>query len=70
MIRKTMWAAALAAAAAACPAHAVDGVSTEFGYNDDDVRLWRVGVQWKWQRRWFVGGSGELTGYRDLSAGG
>lgn len=65
-----MRAAALAAVAAAGPAHAVDGVSTEFGYNSDNVRLWRVGLQWKWQRRWFVGGSGELGGYWDLSGGG
>lgn len=62
--------AAALAAAAALPVHAADGVSTELGYNDEDVRLWRVGLQWKWQRRWFRGGSGELGGYWDLSAGG
>ncbi|MGQ0545918.1 MAG: acyloxyacyl hydrolase [Betaproteobacteria bacterium] len=51
------------------PALAVDGISGELGYRDD-VRLWRAGLQWKWQRRWLRGGDWELGGYWDLSAGG
>ena len=50
-------------------AHALDGVSAEFGYSDD-VRLWRAGLQWKWERRWWRGGAWELGGYWDLSLGG
>jgi hypothetical protein len=50
-------------------AAAVDGVSTELGYNDE-VRMWRAGLQWNWQRRWWRGGRWELGGYWDLSAGG
>jgi hypothetical protein len=67
MIRKMLAASALALAA--LPAAAVNGVSTELGFNDD-VRMWRAGLQWNWQRRWFRGGKAELGGYWDLSAGG
>ena len=66
MPRKFLLAAALVFA---CPAWALDGVSAEAGYHDD-VRMWRVGVQWEWDQRWFRGGSWELGGYWDLSAGG
>jgi lipid A 3-O-deacylase len=68
MIRKTLAATALVLMAAQ-PARAVDGVSMELGYNDD-VRMWRAGVQRKWERRWWRGGRWELGGYWDLSAGG
>jgi hypothetical protein len=65
MIRRTILAAALFLAS---PAWAVDGYSAEIGFNDD-VFQWRVGAQWKWQKRWFTGGSYELGGYWDVSAG-
>jgi hypothetical protein len=68
MIRKTLAASALVLMAVQ-PAGALDGVSTELGYNDD-VRMWRAGLQWKWERRWWRGGRWELGGYWDLSAGG
>lgn len=68
MIRKTLAASALVLMAVQ-PAGAVDGISTELGYNDD-VRMWRAGLQWKWERRWWRGGRWELGGYWDLSAGG
>lgn len=61
-----MWAAA--AVFLAAPAWAVDGYSAEIGANKD-VLVWRVGLQWKWQKRWFRGGSYELGGYWDVSAG-
>ena len=68
MIRKTLAATALVLMAVQ-PARAADGVSAELGYNDE-VRMWRAGLQWKWERRWWRGGSWELGGYWDLSAGG
>lgn len=68
MIRKTLAASALVLMAVQ-PARAVDGVSAELGYHDD-VRMWRAGLQWKWERRWWRGGRWELGGYWDLAAGG
>lgn len=68
MIRKTLAATALVLMAVQ-PARAVDGISTELGFNHD-VRMWRAGLQWKWERRWWRGARWELGGYWDLSAGG
>src|SRR5688572_27334341 len=65
MIRRTIVAAALFLAS---PAWALDSYSAELGYNDD-VLLWRAGLQWKWKQRWFTGGSYELGGYWDASVG-
>ena len=53
MIRKTAAAAAIALAAIA-NAHALDGVSFEVGDGNEDTDLWRAGLQWNWQRRWFA----------------
>lgn len=66
MIRRTIVAAA--AFFLASPALALDGYSVELGYNHD-VLMWRAGLQWKWKKRWFTGGSYELGGYWDASAG-
>lgn len=49
-------------------AHAVDGVSVEVG-NGDATDMWRVGVQWNWDKKWFTEGSWYLGGYWDLSLG-
>ena len=68
MIRKRLAGAAILFLLAG-PAAAVDSMSAELGYHDD-VRMWRAGLQWKWERRWFRGASWELGGYWDLSAGG
>lgn len=43
-------------------------MSAEAGYHHD-LRMWRAGLQWQWERRWFRGGSFELGGYWDLAAG-
>ena len=66
MIRKTVLAAALLFA---IPAHAVDGASLETGRGDERSELARGGLQWKWQRKWFNGGSWHVTGYWDASVG-
>ena len=52
---------------------AVDGVSFEYGKSDSsnaDVKLYRVGVQWDWKKRWLDTGNWHLGGYWDLSLGG
>jgi len=66
-------AAAAAAFAAAAPVSlAVDGVAVEVGQSDSsnvDVRMARVGLQWKWAKRWFEGNDWHLGGYWDASLG-
>ena len=47
-------------------AHAVDGVSFEYGESDSgnsDVRQAGVALQWKWNKKWFDGGNWHLGGY-------
>jgi hypothetical protein len=66
MIRKTVAAAALALSA---PAHAVDGASAEIGFGNEGTETARVGLQWKWERRWFAERSWVLGGYWDLQLG-
>ena len=65
--------AMVAAALAFSPmASAVDGVSFEYGKSDStnaDVKLYRVGAQWDWNKRWFDTGSWHLGGYWDVSLG-
>ena len=66
--------AILAAAAMALSpaAFAVDGVSLEYGASDSgnsSVKLYRLGVQWDWGKRWMDSGSYSLGGYWELSGG-
>ncbi len=51
---------------------AVDGVSFEYGKSNSsnaDVKLYRVGLQWDWKKKWFDTGSWHLGGYWDASMG-
>lgn len=53
-------------------ASAVDGVSFEYGQSNSsnaDVKLYRVGLQWDWQKKWLDTGSWHLGGYWDLNLG-
>src|SRR2546423_11307555 len=68
MIRKTALAAALALGAIS-NLHALDGVSFELGEGDQDTDLWRVGLQWRWRKRWFTNRTWTLGAYWDLQAG-
>jgi hypothetical protein len=49
---------------------AVDGVSLEAG-NGDSTNMARVGVIWKWDKKWFNDGEGSLlvTGFWEATAG-
>lgn len=64
--------AALAIAAALLappgPALAIDSVSFEAG-SGTGTNMWRAGVQWEWQKRWFTGGRWHLGGYWDAQIG-
>ena len=66
MIRKTVLAAVLAGAS---PAFAVDSVSFEIGAGNEATEVWRAGLQWNWQRRWFTERSWTLGAYWDLQVG-
>lgn len=66
MIRKTLCAAAIVLAA---PARAAEGVSVEIGVGNENTELARVGLQWKWQRRWFAEHAWTLGAYWDLQLG-
>ena len=68
MIRKTLAGAALALGFVSS-AHALDGVSLEAGKGEEDTRLWRVGLQWQWRKRWFGESAWTLGAYWDLQAG-
>jgi hypothetical protein len=68
MIRKTALAAA-AALGLISNAHALDGISFEIGRASESTDLWRAGLQWNWQRRWFAERSWTLGAYWDLQAG-
>ena len=53
-------------------ASAVDGVSFEYGKSNSsnaDVKLYRVGLQWDWQKKWLDTGNWHLGGYWDLNLG-
>ena len=68
-INSMLGAALLAASTAAV---AVDGVSFEYGRSDSgnaSVDLYRVGVQWDWNKKLIEMGGWHLGGYWDLSAG-
>jgi hypothetical protein len=61
-----------AAMLAVFPAYAVDGMSFEYGDSDSsnsDVKLYRVGLQWKWSQKWLATGNWHLGGYWDASLG-
>lgn len=64
MIRKL---AAVALAALAVRAHALDGASLEAGRAQDDTTAVRAALQWKWQRTWFDGGRWHVAGYWEAS---
>jgi lipid A 3-O-deacylase len=56
----------------AAPAAAVDGVSFSGGpdaASNASVDLYRIGVQWDWNKRWLETGNWHLGGYWDLQAG-
>ena len=75
MIRKTAAAAAAAlvglvsTAGLVSSAHALDGVSFEVGEGEENTDLWRLGLQWRWQKRWFAESAWTLGAYWDLQAG-
>lgn len=70
MNKKMLKAAALAIGALLLSfnARAVDSWSVEGG-SGNGVDLWRVGAQWKWQKKWFTDGAWNLGGYWDLQLG-
>ena len=68
MIRKTALAAALALGLVST-ASAVDGLSFEAGAGNEGTEIWRFGLQWKWQQRWFTERSWNLGAYWDLQLG-
>jgi hypothetical protein len=68
MIRKTVAAAALWLGLVSS-AQALDGLSFELGEGEEDTELWRLGLQWNWQRRWFAEHAWTLGAYWDLQLG-
>jgi hypothetical protein len=68
MIRKTA-VAALLAVGLVSSAGAVDGVSFEAGIGNEHTKIWRIGLQWNWQKRWFTERSWNLGAYWDLQLG-
>ena len=50
-------------------AHALDGVSFEVGGGEENTDLWRLGLQWRWQKRWFAESAWTLGAYWDLQLG-
>ena len=69
-MKKKLFGAAALAFAVLVPSHAnaVDGFAAEAG-GGNGVDLWRIGAQWKWQKKWFTGGAWHLGGYWDLQLG-
>jgi lipid A 3-O-deacylase len=61
-------AALLALAACSLPASAIDSASVEVGQGNG-VDMWRIGAQWKWQRKWLAGAGWHLGGYWDAQLG-
>jgi hypothetical protein len=62
--------AALLAAALlfSAPARAIDSASFEAGHGKS-TDLWRVGVQWNWQKTWQDAGDWHIGGYWDAQFG-
>ncbi len=53
-------------------ASAVDGMSFEYGKSNSsnaDVKLYRIGLQWDWQKKWLDTGNWHVGGYWDLNLG-
>jgi hypothetical protein len=50
-------------------ARAVDGVSLEAGRGDENTDLWRIGLQWRWDKRWLEAGGWHLGAYWDVQLG-
>jgi len=70
VLARVLSAAALAFSAQT--AYAIDGMSINGGPDSSShasVDLYRVGVQWKWDKRWFESSNWHLGGYWDLQAG-
>jgi hypothetical protein len=77
--KESLWARRIARVVAAAvlaitmhPAAAVDGMSISAGTDDSgnaNVDLYRVGVQWKWKKRWLQTENWHLGGYWDLQGG-
>jgi hypothetical protein len=63
----------VAALLAASPlAYAIDSVSVEYGHSDSsnvNVNLYRVGVQWNWNKKLVEMGNWHLGGYWESDAG-
>lgn len=59
--------AAAALIASPIPAHAVDSISLEIG-TGNHTRVARVGMQWKFERRWWQSNGTHIGGYWDLTA--
>lgn len=67
---KCLIAAALLAASPAV--HAVDGMSFSYGHSDSgnvNVNMYRVGVQWDWNKKLVEMGNWHLGGYWESDAG-
>lgn len=56
------------ALAASFGAQAVDSVSAEAG-TGEGINMWRLGAQWKWDKKWFQSGDRHLGGYWDAQIG-
>lgn len=71
-MRKLKYALVVLALAFPAAASAVDGMSFEYGKSDSSnasVRLYRLGLQWDWNKKWLDTGSWHLGGYWDLNLG-
>ncbi len=69
---KLKYALVVLALAFPAAASAVGGVSLEYGKSDSSnasVRLYRVGLQWDWNKKWLDTGNWHLGGYWDLNLG-
>jgi hypothetical protein len=62
----SMLLAALASLGAAQAAHAVDSASLEFG-SGNKTKMARVGLQWKWDSKWWQSNGTHIGGYWDLT---
>jgi hypothetical protein len=51
------------------PARAVDSASFEAGRGEEHTDLWRIGLQWRWDKRWLEAGGWHLGAYWDLQFG-
>ncbi len=65
--RGPMAVCALAAALAAGPAAAVDGISF-IGGTGDDAKMGAIGLVWNWDKQWFKSGDWSLGGYWEADA--